>query len=677
MRFSVQFNPINLVQRQSWRFFQSKASQPDRQNSPEQTALSYFQTQNWRFACGENASSQPARGLEQPTLKQSVEPGRRLFPAFKWASALMLGGIIWLGISPSAAALERLRVRVGPITQILELSDLETFAQTGEVPSRLQIYSTLLTPEIRAMLQNRLALDPAVGDRIIDDILDSPNGELLLDTLASITPDVSMEQLRQAVQDAAQNETGFNVLALLRAIPEDTVEIDLSAAIALISQLNLSRFESQALSRVLEAELEPAAAETFTAPFDPTQPGTETVNLWEIQMRDFDRDRTIPVDVYWSDNTRGPLVMISHGFGADRRFLAYLAQHIASHGFTVVALEHPGSNVEALVGTPLDPRASQEPSRILPATEFLDRPRDATFVLDELARLNQHSLSLRGKLNTENVSFMGHSLGGYTGLALAGAQLDLSQLQTFCANLVPVGLSPADWLQCAAVELPQTVTDLSDRRIQQVVAMNPLTGALFGPAGLSAVTIPTLILTSTNDSVTPIVDQQLRPFDQLTGQKYLVAVIGGTHLSVGDPNNLNPALSQVPFMPELRGEETASLRRYLQGTLLSFVQQQTDKAEAYSTFLTPGYAQHLSTELLPIRLTTEVPSSMTDWLQVSRSGANEPRSSFGTLASTLHLGSINVRHRVGRLQRYALAYLRLNTSSLIVFHVPMRFPRQG
>ena len=44
---------------------------------------------------------------------------------------------------------------------------------------------------------------------------------------------------------------------------------------------------------MLEAELEPAADEPFSAAIDPTQTGTETVNLWEIQMRDFDRDRTI------------------------------------------------------------------------------------------------------------------------------------------------------------------------------------------------------------------------------------------------------------------------------------------------------------------------------------------------------------------------------------------------
>ncbi|NJL85142.1 MAG: alpha/beta fold hydrolase [Leptolyngbyaceae cyanobacterium SM1_1_3] len=303
----------------------------------------------------------------------------------------------------------------------------------------------------------------------------------------------------------------------------------------------------------------------------------------------------MPVDIYWSEQNNGPLVVLSHGFGADRRFLAYVAKHLASYGLTVVAIEHPGSNVSALSATELDPRASREPSRILPATEFIDRPKDVSFVLDQLARLNQYSFALRGKLNTRQVTLIGHSLGGYTGLALAGARLDIQALKRSCSNLIPVGLSPADWLQCAAVDLPRQTYDLSDERIQQVVAMNPITGDLFGSQGLSQVTVPTLILTSTNDGVTPTIKQQLRPFSQLAGSKYLVAVIGGTHLSVGDPDNINPALQQIPFMPELQGEETQHVRQFLQGLLLSFVKQETPEAALYSPFLSAAYAQSEST----------------------------------------------------------------------------------
>ena len=134
--------------------------------------------------------------------------------------------------------------------------------------------------------------------------------------------------------------------------------------------------------------------------------------------------------------------MLSHGFGADRYFLKYMAEHLASHGLTVVSIEHPGSNVQALMEMPLDPNIAESPSRLLPASEFLDRPRDVSFVLDRLAELNQSKTDYSGAFNTGDVTIIGHSLGGYTGLALAGAKLDLRSLKSFCQNIQPLGVSP-------------------------------------------------------------------------------------------------------------------------------------------------------------------------------------------------------------------------------------------
>ena len=581
---------------------------------------------------------------------------------------MMLISSAWMA-TPGLAA-ERLTIRVGPLTQTIEVEDLERYAETGIAPPRLKIYEPLLTPQVRQTLYNHLAIDPEVSDRVINDILQSPNGEQLLDTLARIAPDITAEQLRSAIQLAASQAEGLSLLSILRAIPAETLEIDLTAAIALASQLNLSRLESQALSSVLEHELSVGVEAEFEAAFAPSAPGLEAVQKWEMVFRDRQRDRDIPVDIYWSNHTSGPLVVFSHGFGADRRFLTYLGRHLASYGLTVASIEHPGSNLAALAEIPLDPRASRQPSRILSATEFLDRPRDVSFILDSLAQLNQKSYPLRGKFNTDKAVLIGHSLGGYTGLALAGAKLDTRNLQDFCENILPVGLSPADWLQCAAVELPDQVVDLRDPRIAQVVAMNPITGELFGDAGLSQINIPTLMLASTHDGVTPTIDQQLRPFTQLALPKYLIAVVGGTHLSVGDPSNLNPALGKIPFMPELRGEETANLRQFLQGVILSFIKQQTSEAQIYAPFLTSAYAQSFSTPELPLRFSTELPSSITSWLRLVDSWSNQHSTPLRLITSLLHLEVIVVRRRLNVMQHQMLAYLRMSYPSLIVVHFP-------
>ncbi|MEL6139032.1 MAG: alpha/beta fold hydrolase, partial [Cyanobacteria bacterium J06628_6] len=586
------------------------------------------------------------------------------------ASLLVAQSAITAGnVGSSAYAAEQVNLRVGPLSQTIYVSDLETFAATGIVPQRLRLYESVLTPEVRAVLQNRLALDPAIGERMIEDVLGSPNGEIFLDALATVIPGLTIDQIQTAVHEAAAETSGLSVLGVLQAIPQDQLDIDLTAAVGLISQLNLSRLEGQALSSVLAHGLLVTDPPPVTATFDPALSGAQPVGQRSFSFHDEDRQRTIKLDVYRGVYPKdAPLVVMSHGFGADRQFLTYMAKHLASHGLTVVSIEHPGSNVEALTQIPLDPNVLQRPGRLLPASEFLDRPQDVSFVLDRLEWMNRSSSVMHRQIHTAEVVIIGHSLGGYTGLALAGAKLDLRSLRTFCDGLQPVGLSPADWLQCAAVELLENEADFTDSRIVGVMAMNPLIGELFGPIGLSEVEVPTLLLTGTQDAVTPTLRQQLTPFTQLAGPKYLIAVIGGTHLSVGDPDNVNQSLTQVPFMPELQGEQTLSLRQFLQGASLSFVMQHTDEAELYQPFLSAAYAQQFSTDALPLRFTQTLPDSVLSWMRLTH--RSPARSGWSRAFSWLHLETLESQDRLYHLQQEMTAYMTLEQISMTVLRWP-------
>jgi predicted dienelactone hydrolase len=520
--------------------------------------------------------------------------------------SLFLGAALTLGLVRPSAAAEQMNLRFGPFEQTVNVSDVESFAKTGKIPEPLQIYAPVLTPEVRKGLSSKIAIDPKLGSRVIDDMLKSPAGKQLLETMKLALPGLTPEQLQVGLSLAAKQANGLDAISVIKAIPQKTVTVDISQAMAIASKLNWGYWKTQAMGTLLQSSLASEDTTPFSAPFDATAAGTETVQQQTLTLTDTKRQRTIPVDLYWSENTKSPLVVIAPGYEANKEFLAYLAKHLASHGFTVAALEHPPQARGGKINL----------EQLLPAAELVERPKDVSFLLDELTEMNR-SGDLTGKLNTQKVMVIGHSLGGYTALALAGGVLNLDELRQFCNSGSVLDRVPADWLQCAATKLPDKTINLRDRRVAQVMALNPAIGHIFGKSGLGKVETPALILSSTEDSLTPALSQQFQPFTQLPAPKYLLTAIGSTHLSVSDPTYFTGSGVQSTLVNERRGAEVAPLRKALQGISLAFVEQLTPAAKTYAPFLTSAYAQSLSTPSLPLRLNQELPTSLTRLLKLT------------------------------------------------------------
>ena len=530
---------------------------------------------------------------------------------------------IWGFSAIPGIAADRLQLRFGPLEKTIEVEEIEEFVETGEIPASLQFLSVLLTPQLQRILASRLNIDPEIADSFLDDLLSTRDGQWLMEELQKALPETSIRQLRAAIYLTLQQADGVSAIGFLRAYPQETLTIDASAAVKIALQLNASNLQSQALSPILKRELaiSPERVAAFVPDFDPSQPTGERVRQRSLMLKDRDRDRRIPVDLYYSTQSeaRGPLIVLSHGFAADRRFLGYLARHLASHGFSTISLEHPGSSIETLARLTLD----FNPTDVLPAEEFIDRPQDVSFVLNELQRLGKNWRYLGNKFNPERAIVIGHSLGGYTALALAGGELNLQELRAFCQSRTPLGRSPADWLQCSAADLPHGTLELRDDRIVGAMAFNPLVGKLFGDTGLAKVRTPILIWSSSKDAVTPSLDHQLRPFDRLRGEKYFVAAIGATHMSITDPGNADSAVAQSGVVQELMGKDAEPVRKLVRGLSLAWVNQFSDRAAIYRPFLSAAYVQSLSTSELAMRFTQKFPTTLNLWMHAIEK-SNQP-----------------------------------------------------
>ncbi len=515
-----------------------------------------------------------------------------------------------LTIATAASAAERLTLRIGPFHQSLEVNDLVQFSRTGQLPPKLQHLAPLFTPQVRQALTKSFSVHPTIAEQFLEELFNSPEGEKLIQQLTIALPGSTPATIQAALKLAIENSHNLGILTIIQAYPSETITLDLSSAVGIAIQLSTTNLQSRILSPLLERELKVAITNNSLPNFDPAAKGKEKVDQYFLSLYDRQRKRIIPADIYYSSNTRGPLVVMSHGFAADRQFLHYLASHLASHGLTVVSLEHPDSNINSFFQ--LSPAVDLD--KLLPPSEFVHRPQDVTFLLDKLEQLNNWG-KLQGKLNTKEVVAIGHSFGGYTALALAGGELNPKQLRVFCQERSILARSPADWLQCAAADLPDSKIGFKDKRIVRAIAFNPLAGNLFGDS-LKKIDIPILMLSCSQDGITPILEHQLRPFTQLPGEKYLLVAMGGTHMSVTDISNLASPMGQNTLVPELMGIEAEPIRRLARGMSLAFIQQLMPERAKYQPFLTAAYVQSLSSHRVKLRFASELPNSLNRWLNL-------------------------------------------------------------
>ncbi|QLE57780.1 alpha/beta hydrolase [Nostoc sp. TCL26-01] len=514
----------------------------------------------------------------------------------------------FFGTNTAAHAADTLVVRFGLFAESIPVADLQKAADTGKFPSSLNTFTSRLSEQQRNSLIGALRMRIPLSVVTLSRLLNTQIGTTILNDLSTAVArkdQAGAKALRAGLVLGASSPQGLSVISFIRAYPSQSLEINLPQAFKVAGSLNSGFWRTQQFMLSIASFINPTTPQ-ISLPFDPSQRGTAQVQVLNLSLNDEKRERNIPVDIYWSTAATQdkPLIVYSHGLGSVRTDLRYLAEHLASHGYVFVALEHPRSN-QANANL-----AAQGKARLLPPQEFLDRPQDVSFVLDELAKLNQTTGNpLQGKLATNNTMILGYSFGGSTALSLAGAELQLAELKKRCQSKLSI-LSFGETIQCLAQELPENNYQLRDARIKQAMAMSPTTSLMFGETGLTKVQVPTLIVASSADKTTPALTEQIIGFSKIPSPKWLVGIVGGTHLSVKDPSTTLDQVGQpdTPFSGgEIVGEQAVDVRRFMKAIALAFVAQLTPEAQKYAVFLTPEYAQVASTKVFPFRIIREIP----------------------------------------------------------------------
>lgn len=518
--------------------------------------------------------------------------------------AIAIGTLV--GMSEAGQAAQTVVIEYGNNSQAIELSKLKTVAETGTIPQKWQ-YRNFLSPEQQSQIISALRTKVEFDVVQLRDLLNTQMGSELVSALARATSrqdQVGLQSLKTALIRGARTPEGLSLLSLIEAYPSNRLHIELDQAFQVISKFNKSFWQTQSFLAAISPQLTPQQLSLDLA-FDPSQKGSVQVRLLNLSFNDRKRQREIPVDVYLPQAVlpNQPLVVLSHGLGSIRTDLRYLAQHLASYGYVVAALEHPGSNETHVQ------KVMSLDAPLLAAEEFIDRPLDISFVLDKLKQFHQKTEPFTEKFATDQVLVIGYSFGGATALSVAGAELQLAELREYCSDNI-LAFSLGEIAQCLAKNLPEDSYQLRDERVKAAIALNPTTSLMFGKTGLSKVAVPTLMVASSADKTTPALREQVISFEQLPSPKWLVGFVGATHLSVKDPSTTLDQAGQpntVYSGGEVVGEQAVEIRNYVKAISLAMAAQLTDQAAKYEVFLKPEYAQFASTDRFMIRLVTDIP----------------------------------------------------------------------
>ncbi|MEB3342570.1 alpha/beta hydrolase [Okeania sp.] len=495
----------------------------------------------------------------------------------------------------------------------IPVESIENFAKEEEYTNEFILYSELFKDEIEELqqllikqkkdLQQVLQQPFNLNPSIVEAFIEEPAGEEILKRLGEIIQTGKNQNGSLAIKTAFEltiEEPGaITIINLLKNFPGD-IYIELEEGVNLVRQLTERFVEQNRILKELQQQaknLESSGNKlNFNNLLDLRKSGNTRWKKKSFTFRNPNRDDTSPVDIYIphiAGNKLIPVVIISHGLGSDRNSFVYLAEHLASYGFAVIVPEHIGSNAEKVE------KIFAGFSRPVDGTEFINRPLDIKYLLDEIEKKIGSDSKWQGKLNLQQVGILGQSFGGYTALSAAGAPLSLQQLRKDCESEdSKFILNLSLLLQCQAITLPEeTINNLGDKRIATAIAINPVSSSIFGEKsqGISQIKIPTMIVSSTEDIFAPPIPEQIYPFINLTTpEKYLVISKPATHFSfIAEEEETS---SSIELPKELIGPDPNLTHPYLQALSLAFFQSYLQNKSQSLLYLSQPYLEYLNQE---------------------------------------------------------------------------------
>ena len=517
---------------------------------------------------------------------------------------LIFLAVIQTGLSAIAA--EEIYFKYGPIKLSLSVDSLAQFSEEGKVNKELAFYLGYLSESQQQQFQNILKLRLPISASRLYPILRSYEGEMCLNYFGEFIQIPGgrngMGAIRAALVQAAADPEGANLVNVLKKFPTD-IQLDIQKLLSAIKTQSAQRRETKPFLKFLRSFNDPRAIPSRRyagRKKDLRQPGAFTYTQQTLEFNDPSRQRKIPVDLYLpqtQDQTPLPLIIVSNGFGVPRnQGNTSVAHHLASYGFAVIIPDHPGSSRQQQIAF-LQGRAGRE---MIKAKEFIDRPLDISFILDQLDEMTFSRL--KPKFNLDSVGIFGHSYGTPAVFSLAGGKISPASLENKCKlplNLTNISLV----MQCSATRLVERSQSLKDQRIKAIFTLTPFNSVLFGEAGLKPIQIPSFIVGYGNDIFTPFHAEQLPAFNWLSqSRRYLALIQGVEHLKFNLDSLTQGDSSEANLINEIMQGVPDKVKGYVRTLSVAFFSAYLLDKSQFQYYLQAPYVRAIAEKDFPIQL---------------------------------------------------------------------------
>lgn len=225
-----------------------------------------------------------------------------------------------------------------------------------------------------------------------------------------------------------------------------------------------------------------------------------------------------------------PVLVFSHGNSSFAEQSYFMTEFFATHGWLVVAPDHVGNTFRD-TGGGLDLHTA------------VYRPQDISAVLDWLGALPADD-PLHGRASAD-IALSGHSFGGFTTLATAGAGFAVDELLEACER----GEVGNRYCTVFGVDHHEVFrAGLLDTRIRVAIPQTPGGFLVFGER-LADIAIPTLLWTAARDRTLPNDEEGDPIWEAMAGEHHMrIDLTDGGHFTF---SNMCELLS---FVPQVRDD---------------------------------------------------------------------------------------------------------------------------